>query len=58
MQYGMTFDRHIPITPVTAAATKAPTATRMPSLPAQHKKETTLVQCKPEDRQVNHPFPD
>ena len=29
MQYGMIFDRHIPITTVTAAVTKAPTATRM-----------------------------
>ena len=32
MQYGMIFDRHIPITTVTAAVTKAPTATRMPLL--------------------------
>ena len=32
MQYGMIFDRHIPLTTVTAAVTKAPTATRMPLL--------------------------
>ena len=63
MQYGMIFDRHIPITTVTATVTKVPTATRMP-LPLVKSKtsptqvRTTLVQCKPEDRQVNHPFPD
>ena len=41
MQYGMIFDRHIPITTVTAAVTKAPTATRMPLLLMKFKTSPT-----------------
>ena len=41
MQYGMIFDRHIPTTPVTAAVTKAPTATRMPLLLMKSKTSPT-----------------
>ena len=41
MQYEMIFDCHIPITTVTAAVTKAPTATRMPLLLMKSKTSPT-----------------
>ena len=43
MQYGMIFDRHIPITTVTAGVTKVPTATRMPLLLMKSKTSPTQV---------------
>ena len=41
MQYGMILDCHIPITTVTAAVTKAPTATRIPLLLMKSKTSPT-----------------